>query len=122
MAVKKKTDQAGSPKPRRKSPPKPYPSVPLEKALQVAIKIKDLNGGNPWTPEDIATALGMGSKSSDFYYVTAAARDFGLTVGTRDTASIELTDFGRDLVYAPKETLIKCLNFAPLRTWEPRVG
>ncbi len=50
-------------------------------------KIKELNGGNAWTPADVAAALGMGTKSSDFYYVTAAARDFGLTTGTRDTAT-----------------------------------
>jgi len=43
----------------------------------------------------------MGGKSSEFYYVTAAARDFGLTTGTRDTSTIELTDLGREIVYAP---------------------
>lgn len=79
----------------------PFPSVPLERAIQVAVKIKELNGGNAWTPMDVAASLGMGGKSSDFFYVTAAARDFGLTTGTRNTALIELTDQGRELVYAP---------------------
>lgn len=65
------------------------------------MKIKELNGGNPWTPADVAAAIGMGAKSSEFYYVTAAARDFGLTSGTRDTAKIEITDLGREIVYAP---------------------
>jgi hypothetical protein len=84
---------------------RPYPSVPLEKALQVAIEIKEKNGGNPWTPEDIALAIGMGPKSSDFYYVTAASRDFGLTTGTRETAEIALTELGREVVYAPNSEL-----------------
>jgi hypothetical protein len=80
---------------------KPFPSVPLEKALQVAIKIKELNGGNPWAPADLAMALGIGAKGSDFFYLTAASRDFGLTTGTRDTPTISLTDEGRETVYAP---------------------
>ena len=80
---------------------RPYPSVPLEKALPVAYKIKDLNGGNPWATEDVAASFGMSSKTNDFYYLTAASRDFGLTKGTRNTSTIELTDFGRELVFAP---------------------
>jgi hypothetical protein len=32
---------------------------------------------------------------------TAASRDFGLTTGTRDTATIALADLGREIVYAP---------------------
>jgi hypothetical protein len=33
--------------------------------------------------------------------MTAAARDFGLTEGTRNSATIQLTDRGRAAVYAP---------------------
>lgn len=84
-----------------RKPKKLYPAVLLEKALQIPTKIKELNGGNAWTPADVAAAIGMGAKSSEFYYVTAAARDFGLTVGTRDSAIIELADLGREIVYAP---------------------
>lgn len=73
----------------------------LLKALPVAQKIKELNGGNPWSPENIATAIEVGAKSAKFYYITAAARDFGLTTGTRDSATIALTDLGRSIVYAP---------------------
>lgn len=82
-------------------PVRPYPRVTLKEALEVAIKIKELNGGNPWDPEDLARALGMGPRSSKVFYVTAASRDFGLTLGTRDTAKIELTDLGRDVAFAP---------------------
>jgi hypothetical protein len=80
---------------------RPFPSVALEKALEIPAKIKELNGGNPWTPGDVAIAISTGGKSSDFYYITAAARDFGLTTGTRDTAEIALADLGREIVYAP---------------------
>lgn len=37
--------------------------------------------------------------SNNFFYLTAASRDYGITIGTRDTAKIELTDLGRTLVY-----------------------
>jgi hypothetical protein len=80
---------------------RPYPNVTLGKALLVAQKIKELNGGNPWATSDVATALNMGSKSPNFFYVTAASRDFGLTVGSRDTETIALADLGREIVYAP---------------------
>jgi hypothetical protein len=78
-----------------------YPSATIAAALQIAQKIKELNGGNPWTPADIASAIGVGAKSPNFYYLTAAARDFGLTTGTRDTETIALEELGRSIVYAP---------------------
>jgi hypothetical protein len=80
---------------------RPFPSVTLLKALPVAQKLKELNGGNPWSPDNIATALEVGPKSPKFFYITAAARDFGLTTGTRDSETIALTDLGRSIVYAP---------------------
>jgi nucleoside 2-deoxyribosyltransferase len=59
------------------------------------------NGGNPWSPDQVATSIGSGPKSSEFYYITAAARDYGVTTGTRDTKEIALTDLGKEIVYAP---------------------
>src|SRR4051812_13919698 len=91
---KEKPTAAKKPKSKPKKAGKPggvkrlFPSITLEKALAVAQKIKDLNGGNPWSPADVAAALEMGPKSPKFFYVTAAARDFGLTTGTRDTDKI----------------------------------
>jgi hypothetical protein len=93
-AAKKQAASGGGPR-------RPFPSVTLAKALPVAQKIKELNGGNPWSPDAIATALEVGPKSPKFYYITAAARDFGLTTGTRDSSAIALTDLGRAIVYAP---------------------
>ena len=85
----------------RAKPTRPFPKVALDKALEIAQMIKALNGGEPWTPAQVAEAIGLGARSSDFYYVTAASRDFGLTVGTRETATIALTDLGREIAYAP---------------------
>jgi len=80
-----------------------YPTTTLLKACQIAQKIKELNGGNSWTSSDVAAALDMGAKSSNFFYLTAASRDFGLTIGTRDSDQIALAEMGREIVYAPSQ-------------------
>ena len=77
-----------------------FPRVTLEQALKVGQVIKDKNGGNPWSPELIAEALDTTKSANKFFYTAAASRDFGITKGTRDTDKIELTEFGRDLIYA----------------------
>jgi hypothetical protein len=91
-----KQKSAGSARAKR-----PYPVTTLAKALGVAQKIKELNGGNPWAPADVAVALGIGAKSPNLFYITAASRDFGLTIGTREAETISLADLGREIVYAP---------------------
>ena len=95
-----------SPKTKKSSKPqvaRPYPRRTLEDALRVPYALKQFNGGNPWASADLANGLDMAKGSSTFFYLTAASRDFGLTQGTRDTATINLTDFGRSLVYADNE-------------------
>jgi hypothetical protein len=86
-----------------KTPPAKAPRFPrttLEKALQIPYAIKDKNGGNPWEPEEIRKAVGIG-QGNPWYYLTAASRDYGLTVGTREAATISLEELGREIVYAP---------------------
>src|SRR5688572_20310891 len=78
---------------------RPYPRRTLEIALRVPRALKDKNGGNPWPPDQVAEALGIGAKGGNFYYVSAASRDYGLTTGSRETAEIALTDLGRRVVY-----------------------
>lgn len=63
--------------------------------------MKDKNGGHPWPPDQIAEAVGVSYKTNPFFYTTAGSRDYGLTIGGRDSKMISLTDLGRDLVYAP---------------------
>lgn len=99
-AKTKRTKRAKS----ARRPGKSYPSVPLEKALQIAYQIKDKNGGNAWSPDQVAAAIGSSPRSSEFYYITAAARDYGITTGTRDTKEIALTELGKEVVYAPNST------------------
>lgn len=79
---------------------RPYPRVPLEQALRIPVALKEKNGGNPWPPADLAAAVGLSPKNNDFFYLVAASRDFGLTDGSRDSALISLTEFGRATVYA----------------------
>ena len=90
---------------KKKKVIRPYPTVPLEEALEIALQIKEKNAGNPWTPEEVAKAVGLSKSNAKFFYMTAASRDFGLTVGTRGASQIALTDLGRELVYAPSSVM-----------------
>lgn len=101
---------------RRFQSPRPYPRATLEECLKVPYALKEKNGGNPWDPTQIAKAVGLGKGNPDFWYLTAASRDFGFTEGTRDTAEIKLLEPGRRLVYAPdKQTEAKLKMEAFLR-------
>lgn len=97
--VKKRTNTATKAK-------RTYPIITLEKCLIVAQKIKELNGGNPWTPKEVSNAIGIRDQNKLFYY-TAASRDFGFTSGTKDSKEISLTDLGREVVYAPNPDVEK---------------
>lgn len=93
-------DGGETPKRRRAAAiDRPYPRHTLEEALAVPRALKDHNGGNPWPPSEVAGAISVGPRSSKFYYITAAARDFGLTEGTRDSTEISLKALGREAVY-----------------------
>jgi hypothetical protein len=82
---------------------RPYPRVSLEQALRIPTALKEKNVGNPWPPEDVAKAVGLSKNNPDFFYLAAAARDFGFTDGSRDSQEIKFTDFGRQTVYADSE-------------------
>jgi hypothetical protein len=96
----KKQDKSGK---RNTSAKRSYPRISLQEALRVGQVIKELNGGNPWTPSEISKALEIGSSTNNFYYYTTSSRDFGITTGNSRSPQIELTDFGRELLYAPNE-------------------
>lgn len=84
-----------------------FPRTLLEEALKVPQVIKEKNGGNPWAPEQVASALEMSHKANPFFYLAAASRDYGLTEGSRDTKSIALAPMGREIVYAPNAEIEK---------------
>ena len=92
-------------KPARKGrTPRPYPAKTLEEALLIPKAIREQNNGNPWNTEDVAQAsLGVAKSNNKFFYTAAAARDYGLTAGTRDTEKIELATVGREIFFAPDE-------------------
>jgi len=76
----------------------------LEESLKVPLALREKNGGNPWPSTEVATAVGLSAKSYSFFYITAASRDYGLTIGTRDTKQIALAELGRKLMYAGNPT------------------
>lgn len=84
---------------RNSSVQRPYPRRALEQALRVATAIKEHNGGNAWPPAEVATALEISRTSSNFRYLLASSRDFGLTIGVQDSAEVTLTSLGREAVY-----------------------
>ncbi|MHA4871245.1 hypothetical protein ACXZ1M_26505 [Duganella sp. PWIR1] len=91
----------------------------IEEAIVIPQKIKELNGGNPWRPSDVAQSMDRSEKSSSFFYLATSARDYGLTEGTRDTAKISLGQIGRQFVYAgnsdeEKESLQKAFFNIPI--------
>lgn len=81
-----------------------FPKATLEQALKIPVAIKELNGGNPWEPEEIRKAIGSRTGGNAFFYLTSASRDYGLTVGTSGSEKISLADLGRDVVYAGNAT------------------
>ena len=62
-----------------------FPRVTLEEAMKVPLAIKEKNGGNPWATEEVAQAVEMGPRTNPFFYLAAGARDYGLTIGSRDS-------------------------------------
>jgi hypothetical protein len=88
----------------------PFPRATLEASLKIPYAIKDHNGGNPWEPEEVRKAIGAGTGGNAYFYLTAASRDYGLTIGTSTGEKIALADLGRDLVYAPSPDAEKALK------------
>lgn len=86
---------------RTPAPARPFPRRTLEQALRVPRALRDHNGGNPWDSKEVAAALGVGAKTGATFYLTSAAKQYGLTEGTNQTSEISLTDLGREAVYPP---------------------
>jgi hypothetical protein len=107
LKVSKKTSSRAEPKTgqsvRSEAKPsarRPYPRATLESAIRIPFALKEKNGGHPLPPSDVAAAVGLSHKTTDFFYMAAASRDFGFTEGSRDSDEISLTEFGRSYVYA----------------------
>jgi hypothetical protein len=104
MAQRKKSQVSGKNASGAKKATRSYPSKTLEEALKIPQAIREKNNGNPWTAENVAqAAYGISPRNNRFFYNAAAARDYGLTIGTRYTEKIELAPLGREIVFAGDE-------------------
>lgn len=85
-------------------PKREFPQHSIEDSKKIVEAIKEHNAGNPWAPGEVAAAIEMG-KGNNFFYLTASSRDYGLTIGTRDTAKIEIGEIGQRFAYpkSPEE-------------------
>ena len=88
----------------------PFPRATLEEALKIPYAIKEHNGGNPWESDEVRKAIGAGIGGNAYFYLSAASRDYGLTIGTSAAEKIALAELGRDLVYAPNPDAEKVLK------------
>jgi hypothetical protein len=86
---------------------RPYPRVPLEKALLVAKAIKEKNGGNPWPAQQVAQVIGLSPKNRAFIYYLLSSKRFGLTEGTNADGQVSLAALGRAILYSgtPEEEI-----------------
>lgn len=110
MAKKKSTAAEKSTAEKKARVRWPFPRATLEEALKIPHAIKEHHGGNPWEPDEVRQAIGAGTGGNAYFYLTAASRDYGLTLGTSTAEKIELTDLGRDIVYAPNLDAEKALK------------
>jgi nucleoside 2-deoxyribosyltransferase len=79
---------------------RPFPQNTLEEALVIPQAIKEKNKGKPLEPDLVAKACNnLSHKAEKFFYLAGSSRDYGLTTGSRDTATISLTDLGTSIVY-----------------------
>jgi hypothetical protein len=78
---------------------RPFPQNALEEALIIPHVIKEKNNGNPLEPEIVAKACNASPKTEKFFYLAGSSRDYGLTIGSRDTETISLSDLGNSIVY-----------------------
>jgi nucleoside 2-deoxyribosyltransferase len=99
---KKKAPASGDGEPKKKGrkPQRSFPIVPLEEALKVPRAIRQKNEGHPFDTNLVARACGLSRKNPKFFYLTTASRDFGFTTGTPRAPKIELTELGRQIVFA----------------------
>ena len=83
---------------------RPYPTHTLEDAIKVGQVIKEHNNGHPWDTKQVAKAtLNLKPNNNRFFYLAAASRGYGLTVGGRDSEKVELTESGKKVFLAGSE-------------------
>src|SRR5438132_2529018 len=101
----KTTAHSAPPASVKQRPDRPLPRDSLSEAVRVPLALKEYNGGNAWPPLELRKVIDQSIENETItsnydFYLTAASRDFGLTLGTRDAAEISLTELGREFAYA----------------------
>jgi len=79
------------------------PSFSLDEAIRVPTAILDNYAGAATIPLDVATALNMTPKSSQFKMLTGAAIAYGLTSGGAQADSIEITSLSKRILRPTSE-------------------
>jgi len=81
----------------RRSAARNFPKNTVEDAVKVPLVLKNCNGGEPWSPDEVKNALKVGNNY--FFYLVASSQAYGFTTGTNSSSSISLTDLGKRAVY-----------------------
>lgn len=104
MASKRRTSANDSKTKKRVQPTKRlFPIRTLEESIVIINAIKEKYAGDETLSKLVAQAIGVGSKGMQFFYLAGAARDYDLTVGSRGTKTIALSDLGRKFAYASNQ-------------------
>jgi hypothetical protein len=76
-----------------------FPKVTLEKAIELAQAVEEKNAGNPIRAEHLAPMLSF-RKAADWRFtdILRSANQYGIIEGTGSTATVSLTEIGRDIV------------------------
>lgn len=80
-----------------RGPARPYPSVSLADAVQLAQAIRDNNAGRPMNRVLLAEALRRSPSSTQFRDMIAGSAKYGFTKGNYSSPAIELTELGERL-------------------------
>jgi len=99
VSTKNKRAQKGKKRKRIGPLQRPFPKVPLERAIAIARAIEDKNAGKPVFAGDLAKMVGF-HQASDWRFrdLLRAANYYGLVVGTSPTGSVALTSDGTDII------------------------
>lgn len=80
-----------------------FPLNSIEKSLAIPQSIAKNNAGNPWSSSEVAKSVGVAPSNTNFFYLTSSSRDYGFTIGTSRSKTIELTALGRKITFPETE-------------------
>jgi hypothetical protein len=99
--VAKGSNKSGNSAAQTSKHPRIFPAVTLEDALRIPEVIRTKNGANPWATDQVAEAVGYRQKSNEFFYLAGGAVNYGVSIGGWKADKIEISELGREILYAP---------------------